>query len=216
MKASGQIFTFSAPSGAGKSTLIARLMKEVSGVTYSVSHTSRRPRDTERNGVDYHFVDREVFERMIREGAFVEWAKVYEDYYGTAHTTLQTLLSAGMDVVLDLDPQGAKNLKARFPESVTLFVLPPSMEVLEERLRRRGTDSEEVILRRMEQAPDMIRCCPEYDYLIINDDLDRAVREARAIVEAERCRTPRRLPWARASFPRVLRALEPRDENPGR
>ena len=189
----GQIFVISAPSGAGKSTIVSALRKRVEGLGYSISHTSRRPRSTEKDGVDYHFVDRETFGRMIDEGAFVEWAKVYSDLYGTSFSSLNDQIALGLDVLLDVDFQGAEKIKNHFEDSVLIYLLPPSLEVLEKRLRGRGTDDQSVIGARMEQAENDIKNCVWYDYLIINDHLEKAIEEAQAIIISQRCRTARRL-----------------------
>jgi guanylate kinase len=197
---SGVLFVLSAPSGAGKSTILAALKNRVGGFGYSVSHTTRDPRGREKDGVDYHFVDRMTFKEMVKAGAFVEWAKVHNNLYGTSISGIEKQTASGFDVLLDIDPQGAKNIKKKFKDSVLIYVLPPSMEILEERIRDRGTDSESIIENRMKEAPQLIEACVWYDYIIINDDLKRAVEEARAIVISERCRTIRRLPDAKKLF----------------
>jgi guanylate kinase len=197
---SGVLFVLSAPSGAGKSTILAALKNRVGGFGYSVSHTTRDPRGREKDGVDYHFVDRMTFKEMVKAGAFVEWAKVHNNLYGTSISGIEKQTASGFDVLLDIDPQGAKNIKKKFKDSVLIYVLPPSMEILEERIRDRGTDSESIIENRMKEAPQLIEVCVWYDYIIINDDLKRAVEEARAIVISERCRTIRRLPDAKKLF----------------
>ena len=190
---SGNLFVISAPSGAGKSTIIKALRERIEGLGYSISHTSRRPRSTEKDGVDYYFVDKETFGRMIDEGAFVEWAKVYSDLYGTSFSSLNDQIALGLDVLLDVDFQGAEKIKNHFKDSVLIYLLPPSLEVLEQRLRGRGTDDQSVIGARMEQAENDIKNCTWYDYLIINDHLEKAIEEARAIIISQRCRTARRL-----------------------
>jgi guanylate kinase len=187
----GQLFVFSAPSGAGKSTIVDTLRKTLSSVGYSVSHTSRRPRGVERDGVHYHFVDRDTFSRMAASNAFVEWAEVYDNFYGTSFSSLDEQTAQGLDVLLDLDPQGAENIKKHYTNSVLIYVLPPSMEVLEKRLRGRGTDDETVMKLRLEQALNDIKTCLWYDYVIINDDLKTAIEDARSIILSERCRTNR-------------------------
>jgi guanylate kinase len=197
---SGQLFVFSAPSGAGKSTIVKALKERTDGTGYSVSHTSRKPRATEKNGIDYHFVKKEAFITLIDAGAFAEWAEVYEDLYGTSFSGLEEQTSAGLDVLLDLDTQGAQNIKNQFENSVLVYVLPPSLETLERRLRERGTDDENVIRTRMEKASRELRSWPEYDYIVINDELEGAIEEAQAIILAERCRTPRREASVRELF----------------
>ncbi|HIJ36882.1 MAG TPA: guanylate kinase, partial [Deltaproteobacteria bacterium] len=184
----GQLFVISAPSGAGKTTIVEALRRRYQDLAYSISHTTRLPRKGEMDGKDYHFVSRDVFEKMIEEGHFLEWAEVYGNLYGTSFSTLEEKLASGSDILLDLDTQGGKNIRSRFPNSVLIFLLPPSLEILENRLRKRATDSEEVIGRRMREAVCDIRNCTWYDYLIINDDLEAAIRETVAVILSERCR----------------------------
>jgi len=187
----GQLFVFSAPSGAGKSTIINALKKEIDDLGYSISHTTRKPRGAEEDGIDYHFENKQKFNKMIKEGAFVEWAKVYNDYYGTSFSSLKSQTSLGLDILMDLDSQGAINIKKHFKNSVLIYVLPPSLAVLKKRLKERGTDDESIINMRMEKASNEIKNCKRYDYIIINDDLKRATEQAKAIVMAERCRINR-------------------------
>ncbi len=196
----GKLFVISGPSGAGKSTIVKALRERLEGLGYSVSHTSRKRRSTEKDGKDYHFVDNKRFEGMIEEGAFVEWARVYHDYYGTSFASLNSQIDLGLDVVLDLDPQGAKNIKGRFENSVSVFVAPPSLEILEKRLRKRATDGENVIKARLEKALGEIRKAGWYDYIIINDDLENAIREMESLIMSERCRTDRQAPRVRELF----------------
>ncbi|MDY6970932.1 MAG: guanylate kinase [Thermodesulfobacteriota bacterium] len=188
-----QPVVISAPSGAGKSTIINALKKRDKGLAYCVSHTSRKPRNTEKDGIDYHFVDRYVFERMIEEDSFVEWAEVYNDYYGTSFSSLEEQMVLGVDVLMDVDSQGAKNIKSRFIDSVLIYVLPPSLGILEERLKERGTDNESVIRRRMAKAFSDIKNCVWYDYIVINNDIEEAIGEVQAIIVSQRCRTARRM-----------------------
>jgi guanylate kinase len=197
---SGQLFVISAPSGAGKSTIVEALRERTDGMGYSISHTSRKPRTTEKDGVDYHFVEKQTFASLIDAGAFAEWAKVYDDLYGTSFSGLEEQTSAGLDVLLDLDTQGAQNIKKQFENSVLIYVLPPSLEALESRLRVRGTDHESVIKMRMEKASHEIKKWTKYDYIVINDELESAIEEAQAIILAERCRTPRRAALVRKLF----------------
>jgi guanylate kinase len=196
----GKLFVISGPSGAGKSTIVRALRERVEGLGYSISHTSRNQRATEKDGIDYHFVDRKRFEAMIEEGAFVEWAKVYDDYYGTSLTSIDSQTDLGLDVALDLDTQGAKNIKDHFENSVSVYVLPPSLEILEKRLRKRGTDQENVIEARMGKALGEIGKAGWYDYIIINDDLETAVREMTSLITSERCRTARQAQRVKALF----------------
>lgn len=197
---SGQLFVFSAPSGAGKSTILRALKERVEGLGYSISHTTRKPRSNEQDGIDYHFVERETFNRLIDEEAFVEWALVYDDLYGTSFSSLNEQIASGLDVLLDLDAQGAENIKKHFENSLLIYVLPPSIQMLEKRLFARGMDDERVIEIRMEAASREIRNCGWYDYIIINDDLEKAIKEARAIILSERCRAARRAPLVEKLF----------------
>ena len=197
---SGQLFVVSAPSGAGKSTILAAVKKRAPSLGYSISHTTRKPRGDEKNGVDYHFVDDRTFTRMIDEDAFVEWARVYDNFYGTASSSLQAQISSGLDVLMDVDIQGGQNIKDRFPDSVLIFLLPPSLEELERRLRKRGTDIEPVIKARMESAAEDIKNCMWYDYIIVNDKLEKAINETQSIIISKRCATSRQLPEVKRLF----------------
>jgi guanylate kinase len=197
---SGQLFVISAPSGAGKSTIVKALRERTEGMGYSISHTSRKRRTTEKDGIDYHFVEKEAFIGLIDAGAFAEWAEVYDDLYGTSFSGLEKQTGAGLDVLLDLDTQGAQNIKGQFENSVLIYVLPPSLETLERRLRSRGTDDESVIRMRMEKASHELKNWAEYDYIVINDELESAIEEAQAIILAERCRTPRRAALVKKLF----------------
>ena len=197
---SGQLFVISAPSGAGKSTILMTVRQRVPGLGYSISHTTRKPRGDERNGVDYHFVDDRTFTKMIDEDAFVEWAKAYDNAYGTSSSGLQDLTASGVDVLMDLDIQGGRNIKNRFPDSVLIFLLPPSLEELERRLRERGTDNEPVIRARMEMAADDIKNCVWYDYIIVNDKLEKAIDETQSNIISNRCVTARQLPEVKRLF----------------
>lgn len=197
---SGNLFVFSAPSGAGKSTIIKALKERIEGLGYSISHTSRKPRGNENDGIDYHFLKKETFRSMIDAGAFVEWAQVYDDLYGTSFSSLDEQIASGLDVLLDLDTQGAKNIKKHFKNSVLIYVLPPSLDVLEKRLMARGTDDETVIKSRMKKTSNEIKQCVWYDYIIVNDDLEKAIKEARAIILAVRCRTDQQAPIVKEMF----------------
>lgn len=181
----------SGPSGTGKSSIIKALRNQVNGLGYTISHTTRAPRSTEQEGVDYHFVDRDRFLRMIDSEGFVEWAEVYGHLYGTSFCSLNEQMSEGSDVLLDIDSQGADHVRSRFESSVLVYVLPPSLEVLEKRLRERGTDDENTISRRMDEAIREIKNCTRYDYVIINEDLECAIEHTKAIVVSDRCRTKR-------------------------
>jgi guanylate kinase len=182
------VFIISAPSGSGKSTLVSRLLNEVAQLTFSVSYTTRRPRGHEINGEAYHFIDRDDFERRLEAGEFLEWADVFGNYYGTHSEALEAARIQGKDLVLDIDVQGAAQLKKRIPDAVSIFVLPPSREILEQRLRTRSQDDEQVIRRRLADAAREIRNYSLYDYVLVNNDLDLAAETLKAIVKAERVR----------------------------
>lgn len=183
----------SSPSGAGKTTLCARLRAEFPDLRFSVSHTTRKPRPTEVDGREYHFVSQPVFEEMIRAGAFAEWAKVHDNYYGTSLKEIDTARASAGGVIFDIDFQGARQIRAHFPESVGVFILPPSLEELERRLRGRGTEDEQATLRRLANAKREIARYGLFDYIVINDDVEQAYGRLRAIAFAERCRRRR---WA--------------------
>ncbi len=186
----GVLFVVSAPSGAGKTSLVKELRAKVEGFTVSVSHTTRPQRPGERHGVDYFFVGREEFEAMANAGAFLEYACVFDNYYGTARTSVETALSSGKDVLLEIDWQGARQVKKKMPDCQSLFILPPSREALLHRLRGRGQDDDETIARRMREAISEMSHYAEYDYLIVNDDFDEALAQMRSIVLANRLKTP--------------------------
>jgi guanylate kinase len=178
----GILVIISSPSGAGKTTLARRLLAEFSQLEFSVSYTTRSPRKGERDGVDYHFVDSETFDRMVAEGAFAEWAQVHGNRYGTAREVVERALDEQRDVVFDVDWQGGRRLSARWPDdALTVFVLPPDLATLEQRLRSRATDSEAVIQSRLAKAIEELTHHGEYDHRIVNDDLLRAYRLLRAI-----------------------------------
>jgi len=180
------VFIISAPSGSGKSTLVSRLMHGDGQLTFSVSYTTRKPRGAEVEGEAYHFIGREEFEARVRRQEFLEWAEVFGNYYGTHQNALEIAENKGKDLVLDIDVQGAAQLKERIPDAVTIFVLPPSRAVLEKRLRARGQDSDEVVRRRLADAAREIRNYNLYDYVLVNEDLDLAAETLQAIVRAER------------------------------
>ena len=200
MSAAGRIFVVSGPSGSGKSTLIREVRQKVPDLGYSVSHTSRPPRGQEKNGVEYHFVSRKNFQEMIDKGDFVEWAEVYRDLYGTSVSSLRGQITIGLDVIMDIDVQGGRNIKDHFKDAILIYVLPPSLEILEKRLRDRGTDDEKTIRTRLNKAAKEIKNCVSYDYLLFNDDLDQAVEELKSILIAERCRKSVRLSKAQTLF----------------
>jgi guanylate kinase len=184
----GLLFIVSAPSGTGKTTLVERLVQVLPGLRMSRSYTSRPARAGERDGVDYNFVSRQRFEAMIDDLAFLEWADVFGNFYGTAVADTEAVLAAGEDVVLVIDVQGARQVRTRGIETVGIFVLPPSAAILEQRLRGRSQDTEEQIGRRLEKAFDEVNEFEQYEYVIVNDDVDAAVDRLRSIIVAERAR----------------------------
>lgn len=184
----GRLFIVSAPSGAGKTTLAERLVERVGGLRLSRSYTSRAAREGERDGVDYNFVSRQRFEAMIAAGEFLEWADVFGNLYGTAAGDTERVLAGGHDLVLVIDVQGAQQVRARGVPHTGIFVLPPSFDILERRLRGRSKDDEPAIRRRLEVASREVRSFRDYDYVIVNDEFEAAVHRLRAIVVAERAR----------------------------
>jgi guanylate kinase len=188
----GTLFVVSAPSGAGKTSLVRALRAGLDGFTVSVSHTTRAQRPGEEHGRDYFFVDRPEFERMIEAGAFLEHARVFDNHYGTARATVAAALDEGRDVLLEIDWQGARQIRESMPGCVSIFVLPPSLAALEQRLKGRGQDRPETIARRMRDALSEMSHYDEYDYLVVNDEFAEALAELRAIVAAQRARTARR------------------------
>ncbi|HZN04793.1 MAG TPA: guanylate kinase [Candidatus Polarisedimenticolia bacterium] len=189
--ARGGLIVVSAPSGAGKTTLCRRLLEALPGLVFSVSHTTRAPRAGERPGVDYHFVGRAEFEARRAAGEFLEWAVVGGELYGTSALAAESSLAQGLDVLLDVDTQGAAAVRRLTPEAVLVFILPPGPEALRARLLARGSESEEGLERRLCLAAAEVARAGEYDYQVINDDLDAAFDRLRAIVVASRCRTAR-------------------------
>jgi len=188
----GILFVISAPSGAGKTTLCKEIIDFFPSLRHSVSYTTRQRRSGETDGVDYHFVSRSDFDEMIAQGAFAEWAEVHGNRYGTAVETLERYRSEGHDVLLDIDCQGARQLKASRAQGVFIFILPPSLDELQRRLNGRNTDAPEVIARRIANARNEIREAVWYDYLVVNEDLQQALAELKSVVIAESCRTARR------------------------
>jgi guanylate kinase len=208
----GLLFIVSAPSGAGKTTLVERLVEQTSHLRMSRSYTSRPARDGETDGVDYNFVTRERFELMAAAGEFLEWADVFGNLYGTSAADTERLRAGGDDVVLVIDVQGARQLRIRGAEAITIFVMPPSFGILEQRLRGRSKDSDGAIRRRLDVARAEVRSFTEYNYIVINDELTAAVDRLRAIVLAERARRERMQGTARGivqSFDRSGNPIEP-------
>jgi guanylate kinase len=191
MAAPGILFVISAPSGGGKRTVLERVMASDANLEYSVSATTRQPREGETDGVDYMFLDRAEFDARIEADAFAEWADVHRHRYGTLHAELERVLATGKDAVLELDVQGMRKLREAGRDCVTVFITAPSLDALERRLRSRGTDSEEQIAGRMETAKVEIAARHEFDYIIVNDEIDEAVADMEAIVRAERLRPAR-------------------------
>ena len=192
----GLLFIVSAPSGTGKTTLVERLVEHTPSLKMSRSYTSRPAREGETDGVDYNFVTRPKFEAMAAAGEFLEWAEVFGNLYGTGASDTETVLASGHDVVLVIDVQGARKVRARGIETTTVFVMPPSMAVLEQRLRGRSKDSETEIQRRLQVARDEVAAFAEYDFVVVNDELTSAVDRLRSIVVAERSRLDRMQPSA--------------------
>ncbi|MGE4275790.1 MAG: guanylate kinase [Lawsonibacter sp.] len=191
-KEKGQLIVLSGPSGVGKSTVIAELMGQRDNLYFSISYTTRQQRVGEQDGVNYHFVDRREFERMIADDELLEYAEYVNNYYGTSLKAIRDRLNAGIDVLLDIEVQGAAKVKARCPEALFIFIIPPSFEELSRRLHRRNTDSEDVIVGRLEKARLEFKEIPGYDYLVINDKVSNAVYEIEAILTAAECRVESR------------------------
>ena len=187
-KERGQLIVLSGPSGVGKSTVIAELFSQRSNIYFSVSYTTRQPRVGEQDGVNYNFVSREEFERMIADDELLEYAEYVDNYYGTSIKLIREKLDAGIDVLLDIEVQGAAKVRARCPDALFIFIIPPSFEELSRRLHNRNTDSEDVIAGRLAKARQEFREIPKYDYLVINDKVANAVHEIEAILTAAECR----------------------------
>ena len=185
----GLLFVVSAPSGAGKTSLCRAITDSLEDLTHSISYATRKPRPVEIDGRDYYFVSQERFRDMIQAGDFAEWAEVHSNLYGTSRRVLDDMISKGLDVILDIDTQGAKQIKAKYDTAVFIFIMPPSLDILEERLRNRKSDHEDEIRKRMQRSREEIRDYAMYDYIIVNRDFDRALTELRSIVISERCRT---------------------------
>lgn len=185
----GCLIVISGPSGTGKGTVCQRLLAEYPEIAYSVSATTRAPRKGEVDGKNYYFLTKDVFEKMIDDGELLEWAEVYGNYYGTPLKKIQEKLAAGQDILLEIDTQGAMAVKEKFPEGIYIFILPPSLKELEQRIRGRGTETEEVIERRLAAACAEIEVGRKYKYVVVNDHVKKAVETVAAILTAEHCKT---------------------------
>ena len=182
----GNLFIVAAPSGGGKTSLVKQLVHSLDDIQVSISHTTRTPRPAEREGVDYFFVNEDCFQKMVEQAEFVEYARVFGHHYGTSVVQLHERLEAGIDVVLDIDWQGAMQIRRIFPLAVSIFIIPPSLQALKERLLNRRQDSAEVIKQRMQRAQEELSHYAEFDYLVVNDDFEKAADNLRAIVMANR------------------------------
>ena len=191
-KEKGLLIVLSGPSGAGKSTVVKKLMQQRGNIHFSVSYTTRAPRNEDVDGVTYNFVDRTEFERMIQANEFLEYAEYSGNYYGTSLKVIEEKQAAGIDVLLDIEVQGAANVRAKCPDAILVFTIPPTYVELERRLRGRKTDDEEMIRKRLNRALEEIREIPKYDYLVVNDQVDNAVAELDAIMSAAACRVSAR------------------------
>lgn len=201
----GRLYIISAPSGAGKTSLVRALLERMEGIEVSVSHTTRVMRVGEQDGRDYHFIDKAHFEQMVAAGDFLEHAQVFDNYYGTASTTIQQRLEGGQDVILEIDWQGARQVREQIATALSIFILPPSRQALEQRLQGRGQDSDEIIARRMRDAVTESSHYQEFDYLVINDDFELALRQLMAIVTADRLRGVRQQSQYAAMIEGLLR-----------
>jgi len=189
--ARGMLIVVSSPSGGGKGTLIDRVLKTVSGIGYSVSFTTRAPRGTEQDGREYFFVDQPTFQAMIERGEFLEWANVYGHLYGTHCGQVETERATGCDIILEIDVQGAESIRRKIPDAVSIFILPPSFELLRARLLARATDSPADLERRLKGAPSEVEQYAHFQYVILNDDINRASQQLASVIHAERARCAR-------------------------
>ncbi len=206
MARTGQLYVMSAPSGAGKTSLVKAMLKARPDLVVSVSHTTRTRRPTEVEGRDYHFVDKDEFNRLVAAGAFLEHANVFDNHYGTGREQVAQQLAAGRSVLLEIDWQGARQVRQGMPDCVSVFILPPSRAALEQRLRSRRTDSDEVIARRLRDAATDMSHCPEFDYAVVNDHFETAVAELLSIVDGAGAAGPQ-LAANRPEIKRLLASL---------
>lgn len=197
----GSLFVVSAPSGAGKSTLCNKICETDSMIRQSVSYTTRKPRTGEIDGVHYSFIDEDEFRSMIVDGDFLEWAEVHGNFYGTSRKRIEDMMQQGIDVILDIDVQGAKQIRKIFPDSVLIFIMPPSMEELRQRLIGRGSDAGDIIEKRLKNAQDEIKEYNHYDYVIVNDVIEHAHNDFRSIITAERAKNSKiNQDWIKKQF----------------
>lgn len=192
MNNGGELFVITGPSGVGKATVLSRLLKNIDNVYVSISATTRKPRQGEVNEKDYFFMEREEFEKLIKEGKFLEYAEYVGNYYGTPAGSVNEMLKNGKDVILEIEVQGALKVKEKCPDANMVFIIPPSFSALEFRLRSRGTESDDVIAKRLEKARSEYLMADKYDYIVINDDIDKAADEIRAIIMSSRCKKDKR------------------------
>ena len=192
MQQSGILFVLSGPSGAGKGTICQELLRQIPNLQYSVSATTRKPRLGETNGINYWFKEKEEFEEMIKNDLLLEYAEVYGNYYGTPKEQVLKVLKSGKNVVLEIDPQGAMQVKAKFPEGVFIYILPPSLDELAARITKRGTDSKDSIKKRLAAATEEIQYALKYDYVVVNDKVETAVDSIATIISAEKFNSKRR------------------------
>ena len=187
----GLLIVISWPSGAGKGTVCKALLNNMGNIRISTSITTRKPRTGEIEGINYYFADEEKFKRMVKNDELLEYAKVYDNYYGTPKKRVMELLNKGIDVILEIDIQGALKVKSKFPEGVFIFILPPSMEELKKRINKRGTETEEEVAKRFSASYEEINNISKYNYVVINDEIDKAVEKVKSIIIAEKCRVDR-------------------------
>ncbi|PIY23572.1 MAG: guanylate kinase [Deltaproteobacteria bacterium CG_4_10_14_3_um_filter_51_14] len=197
----GSLFVVSGPSGSGKSTILAMVRKNISGLGYSISHTTRKPRGTEADGKEYYFVTREVFEEMLGKGLFLETADNYGCLYGTSRSSVERQLERGLDIIMDVDHRGAFGIRKRYGAARLIYLLPPSLDALRDRLLKRGSDSPEAVKKRLSMALDEMANCFSYDYIVINNDLEAATTDLASIILSERCRLDKKSPLVRELFP---------------